>query len=179
MITANYLSTTPLTSYLQFRVNSLYDPDFTGVGAKPLWTDQLALMYNKYRVHGLKYKLTLSCVNNNRLTQVGLVTANTTTAETKWQPLAERPETRVVTVPPVGATPRVVRGYIPAGKAYGLTKRQMKEDEEFITSFGTNPTKSAFLSIYGVTMAASAVIDFRLDMTFLTECLDRIKVAGS
>lgn len=178
MITCSYLTSVPMGA-LQFRVNSLYDPDFTGVGAKPLWTDQLAAMYNKYRVHGLKYKLTLSCVDNNRLTQIAVSPSNSSTVETVWQTMAERAETRIVAVPPVGATPKIISGYIPAGRPYGLTKRQMKEDEEFITTFGTNPTKASFLSLYGVTMASSAVIDFRLDMTFLTECMDRKKVTGS
>lgn len=34
----------------QFRINSIYDPDYTGTGTQPLGRDLLAGMYNYYRV---------------------------------------------------------------------------------------------------------------------------------
>jgi len=33
-----------------FRANSIFDPDFTGVGHQPLSHDQYALRYSQYRV---------------------------------------------------------------------------------------------------------------------------------
>lgn len=178
-ITCGFHSTVPMTGYQLFRVNSIFDPDYTGVGAQPLWADQFNLLYGRYRVHGMKYKLTVTCADNNRMTQIALCPAVNATLETTWQTMAERSESRVIIVPPVGATPKVVRGYIPTGRIWGLTKQQMKEDEDFIALFGTNPTKTTILQIYGVTSAASAVIDFKLDMTFLTELIDRVKIGGS
>ena len=178
-INCSYHPTVPMTGYAQFRVNSLFDPDYTGVGAQPLWTDQFNYLYSRYRVHGMKYKLTVSCPDNNRMTQIGLCPAVNATLETTWQTMAERSESRIAVVPPLGATPKVLRGYIPTGRIWGLTKQQMKEDEDFIAAFGANPTKSTILTLYGVTSAASAVIDFKLDMTFFTEMLDRVKVGGS
>lgn len=38
----------------QFRMNSLFDPDFTGTGHQPQWFDQLAAVYQRYRVLGAK-----------------------------------------------------------------------------------------------------------------------------
>lgn len=38
----------------QFRMNSLFDPDFTGTGHQPKWFDQLAAVYFRYRVKGAK-----------------------------------------------------------------------------------------------------------------------------
>lgn len=40
----------------QFRANSLYDPDLTGVGHQPFGFDQLALQYDHYVVLGSKIK---------------------------------------------------------------------------------------------------------------------------
>jgi len=38
----------------QFRMNSLFDPDFTGTGHQPQWFDQLSAVYSRYRVLGAK-----------------------------------------------------------------------------------------------------------------------------
>lgn len=43
-----------------FRLNSLYDPDLTNVGHQPQWFDQLATVYQKYRVKGAKITVTFS-----------------------------------------------------------------------------------------------------------------------
>lgn len=37
-----------------FRLNSLFDPDYTGVGHQPMWHDQLSAVYRNYRVKGSK-----------------------------------------------------------------------------------------------------------------------------
>lgn len=43
-------------NYYNFRMNSIYDPNYTGTVNQPLWHDQLAVMYNKYKVNACKYK---------------------------------------------------------------------------------------------------------------------------
>lgn len=43
----------------RYRVNSLYDPDYTGVGSQPMYRDQMAELYNNYVVDGSRIKVTL------------------------------------------------------------------------------------------------------------------------
>lgn len=43
--------------YQRFRLNSLYDPDYSGVGHQPRGFDQLTPIYNKYLVLSAKYKI--------------------------------------------------------------------------------------------------------------------------
>jgi len=43
-----------------FRMNSLYDPNFTDTGHQPLYFDQYAAIYAKYRVLSSKIKVTFS-----------------------------------------------------------------------------------------------------------------------
>lgn len=43
-----------------FRCNSLFDPDLTGTGHQPLRYDQLAAMFNSYRVRGATLKVNFS-----------------------------------------------------------------------------------------------------------------------
>lgn len=47
----------------QFRMNSLQDPDYTGVGHQPQWYDQLSAVYSYYRVIGSK--ITCTFIPNN------------------------------------------------------------------------------------------------------------------
>lgn len=42
----------------QFRLNSCYDPDYTGTGHKPKWFDQLSAVYWYYKVLGSKITAT-------------------------------------------------------------------------------------------------------------------------
>lgn len=37
-----------------FRANSIYDPNYSGIGHQPMWHDMYALMYKRYRVIGSK-----------------------------------------------------------------------------------------------------------------------------
>lgn len=37
-----------------FRLNSLFDPDYTGTGHQPMWHDQFSAVYRNYRVKGSK-----------------------------------------------------------------------------------------------------------------------------
>lgn len=43
-----------------YRGNSIYDPDYTGVGSQPLFYDQLITVYNRYRIFGCKLVVTLT-----------------------------------------------------------------------------------------------------------------------
>lgn len=53
-----------------WRANSLFDPDQTGVGHQPLYFDQYAALYTKYRVLGARIKVTASAFNDT--TDTGL-----------------------------------------------------------------------------------------------------------
>jgi len=42
-----------------FRLNGLFDPDFTGAGSQPMYYDQFSALYSKYRVLGARWSITL------------------------------------------------------------------------------------------------------------------------
>lgn len=50
----NLVGTTGALASYVFRANSIYDPNFTGVGHSPMGYDQWAVLYNHYTVVGSK-----------------------------------------------------------------------------------------------------------------------------
>lgn len=58
------ISTNPLTNGSivdqVFRMNSIFDPDFTGIGHQPLWHDTYSSIYETYRVLGSELEVTFA-----------------------------------------------------------------------------------------------------------------------
>lgn len=71
---------TPATR--QFRANSIFDPDFTGVGHQPLGHDQMAALYNRYIVIGSKItcKFWSDTTSSNQTAAVGIMANDDTTS---------------------------------------------------------------------------------------------------
>lgn len=177
--TAPPFSTIPLTGYSQYRT-SIFDPDLTRVGHQPMWHDQLQLMYTNYRVHGVGYRITVVSPDGGRLTLLALGTAVNATLETSWDTLTERKDTRVMRVPYSSAAPAMTyTGFIHNGKAWGRSKREFYDDDQFIAVMGNNPTKTTVLTLYAGTAAAGATIDLSIELTYYVEFMERVKVAGS
>ncbi len=49
-----------ITGVRQFKLNSMYDPDHTGIGHQPLGYDEWTTFYNRYRVFGAKVTITVA-----------------------------------------------------------------------------------------------------------------------
>lgn len=62
------LTSTASVGTYTFRMNSLFDPDFTSIGHQPYYYDQLAALYNRYAVQGSTLKATFSLVVNSTST---------------------------------------------------------------------------------------------------------------
>lgn len=174
-----YAQTVPMTGVYQYRT-SLFDPDYTSSGHQPMWHDQLNLLYAKYRVHGIAYKITCASVGaNDRLSMLALGIAANATVDTTWDTLCERRDTRVMKLPPAGAMPATYKGYIPTYRTWGLSKKEFMADEQFIAYFGSNPTKTTLLTLYGVTNAGTGIVDYQIKLTYYVELSERLKVVGS
>lgn len=68
---------------LQFNLNSLFDPDRTGVGHQPMGFDQLAALYERYIVTRAEYKLTMvnSSTTQNTIYVINVSDAVTTSPD--------------------------------------------------------------------------------------------------
>lgn len=154
-------------AYYRFQT-SLYDPDSTGTGHQPLWHDQLAAMYSKYRVHGIKYRFVIKNTSESNMIISGCVRhTSLSSVDGDYRVLRERRGTQKFHLGSFISMPTVVRGYMAANKPWGLSKKEFMADEDFDANIGANPTKLTYLDIYAWTMSTSNVtLNVIADLTF-------------
>lgn len=147
---------------------SLYDPDYTGTGHQPMWRDTLATMYNKYRVHGIKYRFTIKNISDSSNIITGAIRhTSLTTTDGDYRVIRERRGTQKFHTGSFLSMPTVVKGYMSTNRPYGITKREFMSDEDFDADIGSNPTKMAYLDLYAWTMSSTNVnLNVIVDLTF-------------
>lgn len=133
-----------LASNYFYRANSLFDPDFTGVGHQPTGFDEYSNIYDRYKV--LKSKMTIyvsSLTSNATFCQVvGVRTASTSTGFTSLRALTTQPNSnfRVTTGSP----------NVSLLKCYWNINSiaNMSDDDGYTADVGSNPTSTEFFNIY-------------------------------
>ncbi len=132
----------------QFRTNSLFDPDLTGVGHQPYQFDQLTLMYSRYIVYGLKYSITFNNPNVDGV-YCGVLIRNASAAA--LDPLGkfydEIQEKRLAHLFPLnntGSQMRTIKGYISNAQIAGLSKSQYAAEYD---NYGALSTQNPLLQI--------------------------------
>lgn len=76
----------------QFRLNSLFDPNFTGTGHQPRGFDQISALYNRYRVYRCNYKVMFTQENSGIINNIATVyCSNSTNASATFIDAAEQP----------------------------------------------------------------------------------------
>lgn len=89
----DYHASDSVTFGKMFNINSTFDPDRTGTGHQPNGRDNMAAIYNKYRVHGAK--ITVNFVATSAQPYMGLISAvNNATSMSTYYILNEAPGTK-------------------------------------------------------------------------------------
>lgn len=159
--------------------SSIYDPDLTAAGHQPLWRDQFAAMFQRYRVFGIKYQLYMRNTNVSQLTVIATQHSSVSTTDTSFNLLLERGTARYKFLDSNNSQSNYLGGYLSVPKVYGLSTAQFKADDGFDALVGANPTKLAYLHLYALTRNSTADINCQLILTYYVEFYDRIQVAGS
>lgn len=162
----------------QYR-SSIFDPDFTGVGHQPLFHDQLAVLYERYRVYGIKYELVAKSDGAYTMTTIAVKSSENSSQDTEQYTLLERREGPSVTLEGPNGKASRLRGYLSVAKTYGLSKKEFLNDDGFISGMSSNPTKLAFLQLYGVTIGGLCNVTCKLHLTYYVEFMQRANVTGS
>ncbi len=163
-------------AFTSFRLNSIYDPDYTGVGISALGYSTYALLYSRYRV--IRCRIFLRAVASTGVAggaqTVGFIpTANSTFTSNplNWaaQPLAK---SKVLMALNAGSRVMTTMDYqIPLHRVAGVTRQQYLIDQDYGATFGANPVSNLFLHVFlhGKLSSTAEVGRFELRLVYDVE----------
>lgn len=139
-------------------LNSVFDPNRTGSGHQPYGFDQLATLYNRYRVISCSYAI--NCYSGTTPVRFGCLPCNESPPNfSNMSELCENPRARWKVQIPNGSTQTLAgRVYIPA--LTGRTKAQYMADDRYQAAVNASPNELALLWI-----TAQSVADAHVDTT--------------
>lgn len=171
---------------------SLNTPDTRSSGPsdpfshRPYWSNQLATMYDSYRVYGFKYYITATNTNTNQAFYLATEPlAHGENLETILHTLLERKNSKYRMGGSVnGGHERIsLKGYFSTARTQGVSKQQIKNNEtDYAATFGTDPAVVPKLPIYihsTLPDGGTATFDLHVNMTIYAELFNRKEVGSS
>lgn len=177
LITLSYTGT--LKTY-QFKMNDIYDPNYTGTGHQPMGHDQFALLYSKYRVYGCRYNVIWS--NTNATYQgEGLVQLRpNSTLSATFEDAMEDSYRQYRVLPCEGSEVKTINGYASVAKLYGVKKSEVAIGDNFAANIGASPNVGIYMNLYvqNQDVATALTVVARVNFTFFVEFYER-KILGA
>ncbi len=105
-----YVDTYPLVSTSGslakqlFKINSIFDPDSSGVGHQPLYRDTYAAIYDYYAVVSVKATVQFQSLNTSSGSTVGILIDDDTSTSTNANVLMEQNYGKKILLPPVNGS---------------------------------------------------------------------------
>ncbi len=163
-------------------MNSIFDPDRTGVGHQPYLHDTFAEIYNRYRVWAFAWKITFHA----ELQGFYIVTvptngnlASAITNQTSFSAACELPRSRCYSQG-TGANAVIASGMIKLNDLNGTSEQEYRADDRFQALFSASPGELLLLNIGTYNPSGSTVtVDFSVELEYYTEIYDPIIVAQS
>lgn len=162
-----------VSSYV-FDLNSLFDPNVSGVGHQPAGFDQMMSIYEEYCVYGVKYRIwgansetSLEAIHGVTITdQATGLTADPRVylenGQTQWQCVASRG----------GGNISSFSGYVDVPKVHGVELKTYMNSDGFKGTASASPADRAFLHIWAAPMNATSDIGdqvFYVELTYFAE----------
>ncbi len=142
-----------------FRGNSCFDPDETGIGHQPLYYDQYAAVYSKYKVISSRCRVTVSNYNASASSCVVLVPSSEILTATSYMIAMEQPYAKRTELLPISTRAGVqssISSAISTEKVIGLSKMQLAS-EDYSALTGATPASVWYWNIAAFDVAAVSV----------------------
>ena len=142
-----------------FRANSLFDPDYTGVGQQPTYFDQLSAVYERYRVIGCKMKLTVVNTNSSNPVEFLVYPSNDTgVGATNILDLSMNNDAgKLMVISSEGSSNlRQYNRYCPINTITDVNRSVVWNENNYASATTTNPSSQAYLHLCGASQAAQS-----------------------
>jgi hypothetical protein len=164
-------------------LNSLFDPNRTGTGHQPYGFDQIAALYNRYRVLSTRWRVTFGSQSGTYQLVVvpvnGLVNTSITDL-TSYQTVCELPLSVVKTQGGGGGPTIIVERSMHLRALTGVTQTEYLADDRFESVVTSSPAELLTLYIGFYNPSASTIsIPYTVEVWYTTDMHDPISVAGS
>lgn len=167
--TSRFLLSTFSTTDQQMRLNSLYDPDFTGTGHQPKGFDQLAALYQRYRVYHTRYAVEVALsLNSNLGGALVVVPTNGNSGYTSVDDAAEATFAKCKTFN-ISNIARLA-GKIDLAELNGKTRAAYMSDDTTQALVSTNPTEVLNLHLVVGMLDGSTVLGGSLFVRMWFDC---------
>lgn len=133
------------TGSYQMNLNSVFDPNRSGIGHQPYGHDQLAALYNRYRVISCGWRL--SALSSTVPIQLGCVPSNDPQIFVLMEALKEQPRAKYV-CQNFGGSTNVLSGKVHLPSLVGRSTQQYMADDRFQAQVGNSPVEAAILNIF-------------------------------
>jgi len=156
------------TSGYAYRANSIYDPNYSGVGHQPMGHDQWANFYNHYVVIGSRIKVTATAEDAGDPMVWGIILNDDATAPSGVSALIETGRGTYCFTGAVSKTGRVRSLNYSPRRFHNITN--IKDYRALGATFGSNPTEEAYYVIWAASMNTATEpgqMDFIVQIDYL------------
>jgi hypothetical protein len=165
-----------------YRLNSLFDPDFTSTGAQPLGYDQFSALYGRYAV--LRSRFNCTFTNATSLpARVGFYLSPQSTLPGSSSAWTMQPFGKSATVGALGSGKDVVMlsGSTSFAKELGVTLRQYRDEADFSATTSASPARILYLHTYafGLYSAGNATINCFVNLNMDSELSQAVSQTSS
>lgn len=155
-------------------LNSIQDPNRTGIGHQPYGHDTFSTLYNRYRVISASY--VVSAVSTLGYTlQIAAIPANEEFIGTSISEYRENPRCRFGVQTP-GAPIKVLKGKVYLPSLTGRNKTQYMSDDRYQAQFGSSPAELMVLNLntqqFDETSTISTGTVYQLTIVYTVELFD-------
>lgn len=169
------ISGTAAGGQYEYLINTqdLYDPDRTSAGHQPMGFDELAGLYDSYRVHACHYKVTFVTTDNTGylLSSATLWANDVTTAAATIQEAQEQAGSVTKYANFVSLPTSISRTFYP-WETIGQTKQQYMSDNNNRALCTTSPSNQNIIHFQFGSGAASFAYNFFIELEYECQFLD-------
>jgi hypothetical protein len=179
----NFTLATATGTQALFRLNSIFDPNAAVGGHQPYGYDQLAALYNRYRVLSCHWKVifgTQASTYHIVILPINGALASAITTALTFETACEMPRARTFTQGGGGSPTIVAQGGIKLNDLNGVTIPEYLADDRFEAQIGANPAEVMNLVVGNYNPTAGTItIGYTVELIYKVDIHDPLALAGS